>query len=209
MIKLLIADDHQILLDGFKSIFDSIEDIEVIGLAHDGLAVLEQLKEKQPDLILIDIKMPNLNGVETCKKVIKKYPGIKVIALSMHDQMSFVKRMFQFGASGYLLKNDSAEIIEKAIRQVMDGGQFLSPQIENNLNPSLIKVNSGSENDLISEREKEVLLLVAEGNTDGQIATQLFLSVHTVNSHRKRLLSKFNAKNSAELVKICMERGII
>ncbi len=211
MIEILIADDHQVLLDGYKSIFKSIEDIKVVQTASDGLQVLDQLKTIQPNVLLLDIKMPNLNGVETCKKVKRKYPQIKIIALSMHDQMSYIKRMFQFGASGYLLKNDSAEIIEQAIRQVMDGHEYLSPQIESTLNhnPLGIKTAESNNSSAISNREKEVLLLVAEGNTDSQIAKKLFLSVHTVNSHRKRLLSKFQAKNSAELVKICMEKGLI
>lgn len=210
MIRLMIADDHQVLLDGFKSIFDATSDIRVIATAKNGREVLRILEEQTPDVLLMDIKMPDLNGVETCKKAVKLYPDLKVIALSMYDQMSYVKRMFQFGASGYLLKNDSAEIIETAIREVVRGNPYLSPQLKSKMSDPLVGLR-GEENQMenISEREKEVLVLLAGGLTDGQIAEKLFLSVHTVNSHRKRILAKFHAKNSAELVRICMEKGII
>ena len=127
MITIAIADDHQVLLDGYKSIFGHIHDIQVLALASDGEEAVKMVEEHQPEVLILDIKMPKLNGVEVCKKIHKKYPAIKIIALSMHDKMSYVKRMFQYGASGYLLKNDSAEIIEKAIRSVVNGHQFLSP----------------------------------------------------------------------------------
>lgn len=211
MIKILIADDHQVLLDGFISIFKDIEDISVVATAADGTEVLALLNNVSPDVILMDIKMPKLNGVETCKKVKKIYPSVKVVALSMHDQMSYIKRMFQFGASGYLLKNDSSDIIERAIRAVMSGKEFLSPQIEGVVRQAQLHQRRGGIANPVSitDREKEVLEHLAEGLTDGQIGKKLFLSVHTINSHRKRLLSKFGAKNSAELVKICMEKGLL
>lgn len=210
MIDLLIADDHQVLLDGFQSIFQSIPDIQVIGTAHNGQEVLETVEINQPHVILLDIAMPIMNGVETCKRVHRKYPGIKIIALSMHDQTSYVKRMFQFGASGYLLKNDSAETIESAVRIVMEGEKYLSPKLEKQLGSSALFGESLPKSDEgITEREIDVLKLLANGYTDSEMADQLFLSKHTINSHRKRLLAKFNAKNSAELIKICIEKGLI
>jgi len=211
MIRLLIADDHQVLLDGFNSIFDPIDDITVVATALNGKEVLNLVSESEIDVILLDINMPVLNGVETCKKLSKKHPHVKVIALSMYDQQSYFKRMMQYGAKGYLIKNDSAETIEKAIRMVVAGGRFISPQLQNML--SSIDYLSGKKVSLmgseISPREEEVLNHVASGLTDHQIADKLFISYHTVNSHRKNLLLKLDAKNTAELVKKAMERGML
>jgi len=211
MIRLLIADDHQVLLDGFISIFDDIEDIDVVATAHNGKEVLSYLKEHEVDVILLDINMPILNGVETCKKVTKLYPEVKIVALSMYDQQSYFKRMIQYGAKGYLLKNDNTTEIERAIRKVMDGGRYVSSQMQSMM--SSIDYLSGKKTSLmgseLSPRELEVLQLVAEGMTDQQIAKKLFISVHTVNSHRKSLLLKLDAKNTAALVKKAMEKGVI
>ncbi|MDH3649772.1 MAG: response regulator transcription factor [Saprospiraceae bacterium] len=211
MIHLLIADDHQVLLDGFISIFDDIDDIEVVGTARNGQEVLDFLSDNETDVVLLDINMPVLNGVETCKQITKKYPHLHVVALSMYDQQSYFKRMIQYGAKGYLLKNDSVEEIERAIRQVMDGSRYISSQLQSMLSSVDFmagnnKPRFGSE---ISPRELEVLQLVAEGHTDQEIASQLFISHHTVNTHRKKLLTKFDAKNTAELIKKAMEKGVI
>lgn len=211
MIRLFIADDHQVLLDGFISIFDNISDILVVGTAHNGKEVLSFLSENEVDVILLDINMPVLNGVETCKKITKKYPNIKVVALSMYDQQSYFKRMIQYGAKGYLLKNDDTNEIENAIRKVMEGGRYVSSQMQSMM--SSIDYIAGKKVSLmgaeISPRELEVLQLVGEGMTDQQIASKLFISFHTVNSHRKSLLLKLQAKNTAELVKKAMEKGVL
>lgn len=211
MIRLLIADDHQVLLDGFISIFDTIEDISVVGTAQNGREVLKFLENNSVDVILLDINMPVLNGVETCKKVTKLYPKVKVVALSMYDQQSYFKRMIQYGAKGYLLKNDGSEEIERAIRKVLDGGRYISSKMHSML--SSIDYLAGKKVSLmgaeISPRELEVLSLVAEGLTDQQVASRLFISRHTVNSHRKSLLLKLDAKNTADLVRLAMEKGVI
>lgn len=211
MIRLLIADDHQVLLDGFISLFDDVPDIEVVGTAKHGKEVLSFLEENEVDVILLDINMPVMNGVEACKKVSKKYPEIKVIALSMYDQQSYFKRMIQYGARGYLLKNDSAEEIEKAIRKVSDDGRYVSSQMQHALTSVEFISNNQKSKGVkdISERELEVLGLIADGGTDQEIAKQLFISFHTANSHRKNLLLKFDAKNTAELVKKAIEQGRI
>ena len=211
MIRLLIADDHQVLLDGFISIFDEIEDIEVVATAHNGKEVLNYLKKNELDVILLDINMPVLNGVETCKLVSKKYPDVRVVALSMYDQQSYFKRMMQYGAKGYLLKNENTDEIVKAIRKVMEGGIFISAQLQSMM--SSIDYISGKPSSLLgtvlTPREKEVLLLISEGLTDQDISQKLFISHYTANSHRKNLLLKMDAKNTAELVKKAMEKGII
>lgn len=211
MIRLIIADDHQVLLDGFNAIFDQIDDIEVVATAQNGKEVLNLLKTQQTDVILMDINMPVLNGVEACKKITKSYPGIKVIALTMYDQQSYFKRMIQYGAKGYLLKNDKADEIESAIRKVVEGGIYVSSQLQSML--TSIDFISGKKSSMmgfeISDREKEVLSHIAEGRTDQEISKLLFISFHTVNSHRKNLLLKMGAKNTAELVKKAMNKGIL
>ncbi len=211
MIRLFIADDHQVLLDGFISIFDDLQDIEVVGTAHNGKEVLAFLSENEVDVILLDINMPILNGVETCKKVSKKYPAVHIIALSMYDQQSYFKRMIQYGAKGYLLKNDKTEEIIRAIYKVTEGGRYVSSQMQSMM--SSIDYLAGKTVSLmgnqLSPREVEVLNLVSEGLTDHQIAKKLFISYHTVNTHRKHLLIKLDAKNTAELVKKAMEKGLL
>lgn len=208
MVRLLIADDHQVLIDGFKSIFDYEEGIHVVATALNGQEVLDHLKDIEVDVILLDINMPVLNGVETTKRITKKYPAVKVIALSMYDQQSYFKRMMQYGARGYLLKNDPIDEILIAISTVMQGQRYISEKLRDQL--SSIEFLTGSKQDVeISTRELDVLKLISEGMTDTEMAEKLFISSHTVNSHRKNLLSKFNAKNSAVLVKKALEKGLI
>ncbi len=208
MIKLLIADDHKVLLDGFLSIFEKETDIQVVATAENGVKVLELLKVNEVDICLLDINMPELNGVQTCKKIMKEYPAQKVVALSMYKQSSFVKRMKQNGAKGYLLKDDSAEEMLKAIRVVHEGGEYYSKQLTDLLLSSILDGKSIMQAKITS-RELEVLNLLAEGFTNQEISKKLFLSEHTIISHRKNLISKLQAKNSAELVKIAMEKGLI
>ena len=211
MVNLLIADDHQVLLDGFISIFDKIDDIDVVATAHNGQEVLDYLEIHPVDIVLLDINMPILNGVETCKVIGKRYPDVKVVALSMYDQQSYFKRMMQYGAMGYLLKNDAVEEIERAIRLVLDGEKYVSTQLRDMLTSLNFLAGNNKEvyGSEVSPRELEVLQWVAEGFTDPQIAEKLFISSHTVSSHRKNLILKFDAKNTAELVKKALERGII
>jgi DNA-binding NarL/FixJ family response regulator len=208
MIKLLIADDHKILLDGFQSLFKEVDDIDVMATASNGQEVLDLLNEYQVDIVLLDINMPILNGVETCKKISREFPGVKVIALSMYREASYVKRMKTFGAKGYVLKDDSAKEIVTAIRSVYKGKEYYSTQLKDLIFESLFSAVK-SEVPAITRREKDVLTQIAEGHSNKIIADKLFISQHTVDSHRKNLLSKLDAKNTAELVKKAMERGLI
>ncbi|MEL6123472.1 MAG: response regulator transcription factor [Bacteroidota bacterium] len=209
MIRLLIADDHQVLLDGFRAMFDDSEVIQVVATARDGLEVISYLKDHEVDVILMDIQMPRMNGIETCKKVHRSNPDIKVIALSMYDQRSYFKRMIQYGASGYLLKNDSAEEIIQAILQVQEGQVYVSQSLKTQLLELDMLIPTSKLHTPVTEREMEVLRLVSEGYTDQQIANQLHLSHHTIHSHRKNLIIKLGAKNTAELVRRAIEKGLI
>lgn len=207
MIRILLADDHQVLLDGFVAIIEKEADIEVVAMTSNGKQVLEILNENEVDVALLDINMPVLNGVETCKKITTKFPQVKVIALSMHKKQSFIKRMMQYGAMGYILKDDPATHITEGIRKVMQGEKYFSPRIMD-----LVLSNTTekkSTNNEISTREIEVLQLISQGLTNQEIATKLFLSHHTTESHRRNLMEKLDARNTADLVRKGMEKGLI
>lgn len=208
MLQLLIADDHSILLDGFYAIFRSISDIQIAGTAKNGNEVLEIMKHKKIDVVLMDINMPEKDGMDTCKIITKKYPEAKVIALSMYKKPSYIKIMKENGAKGYLLKDDAVDEILDAIRTVHMGDVYYSKQMEKSWLSKIFAENRGVV-PVLTKREKEVLLLIAKGLSNKDIADQLFISAHTVISHRKNMISKFNVKNSAELVKETLDQGII
>ena len=208
MIRLLIADDHQVLLDGFQLIFDRIEDIDVVATATNGQIVLDILKEEEIDVIMMDIGMPVMTGLEASKEVTRRFPKVKVVALSTYKNPSYIKRMTQHGAVGYLLKSSPADEIQTAIRKVAKGEKYYSKELEQELLDSIL-ARAHAPLPTVTKREKEVLLLLAEGLNYREISDKLFISVNTVNSHRKNLISKFGVKNSTELVKEAMEQGVI
>ncbi len=208
MTRLLLADDHQILLDGFQAILESVDDIVVVGTANSGRQVLARLGQGDIDVVLLDINMPDLNGVETCKQISSKFPEVKVVALSMHKKPSFIKRMLQYGAKGYILKDDAAPQIIEGIRKVAAGERHFSSRVMDLVLAAGIP-SSRSDTSGISEREIEVLKLISQGHTNHEIAERLFLSFHTIDSHRRNLLEKLGAKNTADLVRIGLEKGYI
>jgi len=208
MIRLLIADDHQVLLDGFQLIFDRIEDIDVVATATNGQIVLDILKEEEIDVIMMDIGMPVMTGLEASKEVTRRFPKVKVVALSTYKNPSYIKRMTQHGAVGYLLKSSPADEIQTAIRKVAKGEKYYSKELEQELLDSIL-ARAHAPLPTVTKREKEVLLLLAEGLNYREISDKLFISINTVNSHRKNLISKFGVKNSTELVKEAMEQGIL
>ena len=210
MIKVLIADDHQILIDGIKITLQHIQDIEIVAEAKNGFEVLKILEEQADiDVILMDINMPKLDGIECTKQVHRKYPNIKVIALSQFSEKRFVKRMIRSGASGYILKDSEGELIEKAIRTVYRNEMFYSDELAFRLANQELKIqDTKSLFPKLSEREKEILSLICEEYSNHEIADKLFLSPHTVDSHRANLLMKAGAKNTAGLVKWAVENDL-
>lgn len=205
MINVLIADDHQFLLDGFSAIIDKVPNIQISATAVNGKQVIEELKNNNVDIALLDINMPVMDGIETCKIIQESFPHVKVIALSMHKSSSFIKRMIQQGAKGYILKDDPAKEIIEGIETVKAGDTYYSKRV---MDIVLSFKNEKTGNDL-SEREIEVLQLISKGFTNQEIALKLFLSPHTTESHRRHLLAKMQAKNTADLVRISLEKGII
>jgi len=205
MIKVFIVEDHQMVIEGMRSLLETEADIEWMGSAKLPADLLQFLQQRQPDVILMDINLPQKSGIELCREVKDKYPAINVVALSVSNQPSTIKKMLESGASGYLLKDASKTEIVTALHQVVKGKDYLSFSVAEALK-SNAPVNTLP---LLTKREKEVLEHIADGLTNGEIAEKLFLTVTTVDSHRKNMLTKFNVKNTAALVKLAVMNHLI
>lgn len=205
MIRVFIIDDHQMIIEGIHSLLQDESDIEWMGGAKSPDELLSFLQKRQPDILLMDINLPQKSGLDLCKEVKEKYPAIHIIGLSTSDQPSVIRKMRENGASGYLLKDASKKEIIEALQQVNKGKEYvnfsvataLKKNAPNNLLPALTK------------REKQILELIAEGQTNHEIADVLFLDVTTIDSHRKNMLTKFNVKNTAALIKMAVSNHLI
>ena len=195
-IKVFIADDHYMVVEGIRSLLQHEQNIEWMGHATNAASCLAFLHLHQPDVILMDISMPDTSGIDLCKEVKRKYPNINVIGLSTFNQHSFIQKMMDNGASGYVLKNATREEIIEAIEAVVSGEKYLSLEAA-----STMRENKNAQIPVITRREKEVLLLIAEGMTNNEIAEKLFISSTTVDTHRKNLLAKFDSHNTASLIR--------
>jgi DNA-binding NarL/FixJ family response regulator len=206
MIRVAIVDDQVIILNGLQKILADAPHIKIDGVYNSGDDLLLAMEHRVPDVLLLDIQMPGKSGPELAVIISKKYPSVKMIALTNVDVISQVKQMLQKGCLGYLLKDVSPEILLKAIETVHLGEQFLKEDFKTQLLNSL----TGSEtNHLITRREKEILKLIVEENTNQEIALKLFLSLRTVENHRNNLLQKLQVKNTAGLVKVAIQQGIV
>ena len=208
MIKIIITDDHPSLREGINTVLSQEKDIQVIGFAENGADLLKLLATAQPDLVLVDINMPVMNGIEATKEIKSKYPEIKVIVFSQYDEKRFVKRVLKEGANGYLLKSATSSELAKAIKMVMNGAIYLSEEL-----PSIFEEKKKRKPDYLfadlSSREIEVLKLICDEKTTEEIAQILFISHNTVESHRSNILIKTGVKNTAGLVKWAIENEII
>mgnify|MGYP006144872007 CR=1 FL=1 len=210
MIKLLISDDHQMFIDGLKSILNFAEDVEVVGQAMTGREVLDFCDRSDVDIVIMDINMPEMDGIETTKKLVSKHPKVKILGLSMHNDRSFISDMLKAGAHGYILKNTGMQDLFTAIKSLHEGENYLGDEVKQTLLNSFIKNQFKTQiSEKLSEREFEVLESIASGLTTNEIANQLFISKNTVETHRKNLLYKLNAKNTAELVKNAYKKRLI
>lgn len=201
--SIFIVDDHYMVIEGIRSLLQNEKGIEWMGHATNAASCLGFLKNQQPDIILMDINLPDMSGIDLCKEVRQKYPSVFVLGLSTFNQQAFIRNMIDNGASGYVLKNADKEELLEAIVAVQQGKIFLSYEANLSLREKEIIMPP------ISRREKEVLLLIAEGLTNNEIAEKLFISVPTVNTHRKSLLEKLDAKNTAILIGKATKLGII
>jgi DNA-binding NarL/FixJ family response regulator len=211
MINLLIADDHQLLIDGIKTTLAGIEDISIVAEVYNGYQVLEKLDSGlHVDVIFMDINMPKLDGLNCTKMVHKKYPEIRIIALSQYDEKRFVKQMVKNGASGYLLKDSGRDILEKAIRTVYGGESYFCERLSLRLiNLELKMEDTKSLFPKLTEREIEILRLIGRELSSQEIADKLFISFHTVESHRANLMSKAGVKNTAGLIRWATENDFL
>lgn len=212
-IKVLIADDHQMFIDGIKALLKGIKDIEVMAEANNGKQIVEQLNRHNIDVVLTDVQMPEMTGIEATQIISEKFPKVKVIALTMFNESGYVSRMLRAGASGYILKNADKKELINAIQQVAKGENYYSPEITMRLIDKMKgkkeKGISTVQLDELSEREKEILKLIAQEFTNAEIAEKIFLSPLTVNTHRKNLIRKLGLKNTAGLVRYAVENGLL
>ena len=202
-IRVFIVDDHYMVIEGIRSLLLQESQVECLGHATNAASCLAFLQNQQPDIILMDVNLPDMSGIELCKKVKTLYPAILILGLSTFNQQPVIQNMIDNGASGYILKNATREEILEAIKTVSYGRSFYSFD-------AAIALREPKQNiPLVSRREKEVLLLIADGFTNTEIAQKLFVSVATVNTHRKSLLAKFDVNNTAGLIKLAAKYDLI
>ena len=210
-IKIVLADDHKIVREGLKNLLDKEWDIEIVGEADNGRIALQIVQDVNPDIIILDIGMPELNGIEAAKQITEISPYTKIIALSMHSDKQFVTGMLQAGAAGYLLKDCAVDELVTAIRTVIDKKIYLSTEISgivvNEYMQNLTKLDDSNFSDL-TDREKEVLQLIAEGTSTKNISEKLFISVKTVEAHRKNIMDKLKLFTVPELTKYAIRSGL-
>lgn len=200
MITVAIAEDHQALIDGIKSYVKYEEDITIIGHANNGEELLKLVRARQPKVVLCDIRMPILDGIEATKIILKELPETKVVAFTMFDQDEAVKQMLAAGAQGYILKNSSLDIVLEAIRSVAQGKTYYDKKIH------LPEGGKNSSKSILSSREREILQLVAKGHTSHQIADELFIGKSTVDTHRKNMIRKLGLSGVGELLRYAVEK---
>jgi DNA-binding NarL/FixJ family response regulator len=211
-IRVLIADDHKIMLAGLRSLLEKQADFEVVGEAENGRKAVQMVQEKTPDVVVMDVSMPDLNGMEATAQIIESLPETKVIALSMHSDKRFVMGMLRAGASGYLLKDCASQELANAIFQVAGGKKYLSPEITGVIIDDVLQGGSSEElttaSSVLSAREREVLQLIAEGWSTKQIASHLYVSIKTIETHRRQIMKKLDLHNIADLTKYALREGL-
>lgn len=211
LIKVLLTDDHQIILDGLQSLLKNNAEIEVIAEANNGREALQVLEVLRPEVVLMDIDMPVLNGIETLKEISRRFPEVKVIILSMHSEAGMIKNLTDLGAKGYLLKSCSQEELFSAIRKVAGGQLYFSPDVT----LSLLGPKGGREtinderNELLTDRETEILKFIVAGFSNREIGEKLFISHRTVDTHRTNIMKKLNVSNIAGLISFAIKNGMV
>jgi len=210
-IRILLADDHKITREGLRSLLDNQQDMEVVAEAEDGRTAVSLVREVVPSVVIMDVSMPDLNGVEAARQIIAQFPDVKIIGLSMHSDTLFVTEMLKSGASGYLLKDCAFDELALAIRTVVTGKTYLSPSISGVVvDDYLHRLSKAdfSDSEVLTDREREVLQLLAEGKSTKQIALKLHISVKTVETHRRQIMNKLDIHTVAELTKYAIRKGL-
>lgn len=207
IISVIIADDHVIFRKGLATILNEISTVKVVAETSNGYELLDYLKRGQADVILMDIKMPGMDGIETTKRVTEKYPDVSVIALTMHEEIGYFNKMIEAGARGFLLKNTNQDQLEEAINAVFRGENYYAEEFAISIKKSSPK--PAEARITLSEREKEVLEFICKGYSNGEISKKLGLSQRTIDGHRARLFDKTGAKNAPHLVMYAIKNGLV
>lgn len=211
-IKILLADDHKIVRDGLRSLLEKQDNLEVVAEAENGRKAVQLALEKKPDVVIMDVSMPDLNGIEATRQIVEELPDTKVVALSMHSDKRFVAGMLQAGASGFLLKDCAYQELARAINTVVSHQTYLSPEITgimvNEYLTSLATPQDQSVASPLTSREREVLQLIAEGWSTKEIAAHLYVSIKTVETHRRQIMRKLNLHTVADLTKYAIREGL-
>ena len=210
-VRILLAEDHKIVRDGLRSLLETQQGMEVVGEAENGRLALELARQKKPDVVIMDVSMPDLNGIEATRQMLVAQPGVRVIALSMHSDRRLVAGMLQAGASGFLLKDCAFDELARAIHAVMSNQPYLSSRIAGTVIQDYVRRMTPSEfptADALTVREREILQLLAEGWSTKHISSHLYVSVKTVETHRRRIMAKLRLKSIAELTKYAIREGL-
>lgn len=209
-VRIIIADDHRVFIAGMTALLKEFPEMKVIAEAENGVQLVELVEKHQPDLVLTDIQMPLKDGIEATREIHKRFPEMKIIALSMMNESIYIKKMLEAGASGYILKTVNKEELISTIRRVAAGEKYFSQEVTAELiNNFSDKSSQSNPADVLTKREKEILALIAQGLTDKEIAEKVFLSPLTITTHRKNILSKLGLKNKVELTRFAMENKFI
>lgn len=208
--RIILADDHVILREGIKKIINDNETLEVVGEASNGMDLMAMLKHGAPDMVILDVAMPRLRGIEAALEIQKRYPQVAILFLSMHKSREYLEKALASGAQGYVVKEDSGHELIHAIRTIQQGGSYLSPMMMKELSDDPIGICRGRRRgarDPLTPRERQVLQLIADGKTSREIAQLLFISIHTVHNHRKNIKQKLAIRKNTELVKYALKHG--
>ncbi|MCP4471029.1 MAG: response regulator [Gammaproteobacteria bacterium] len=209
MIDVLLTDDHALVRTGIRRLLEDSGEVRVAGEANNGEEGVALAQKLNPDVILMDVNMPGIGGVEACRRILQRDPAQKIIVLTIHNEQTFPKRMLEIGAKGYLTKECDVDEMLMAIKQVYNGGAYIAPSIAQQLALSLLPGNEHNPIDRLSRREFQVMLMISHGLTNTEISEKLCLSPKTVSTYRLRLLDKLGAQNEVDLVKIAVEQGMV
>jgi two-component system response regulator NreC len=212
-VKVLVAEDHAVVREGIRMILDAQEDFAVVGEARDGDEAVRLARQLRPDVVVMDISMPRMNGVEATQEIKRLFPDIQILILTMHEEESYVFQLLRLGAAGYVLKRAAATDLVEAVRAASRGEAFLYPAVARSVvQDYLDRMRSGegtSRYDGLTDREREILVLIAEGHTNAQIADRLFISVKTVQTHRAHIMEKLDLHDRSLLVRYAVRKGLI